>query len=259
MSVVSTPQWRRYAATALQRTPAPVRRAYWRRRRAAERARRRELEARGDYSLSRPASFDIDSRLSERMGLHGGGEVFVEAGGFDGYLQSNTYYLERVLGWRGVLVEPVPFLAREARLERPNSQVFNVALVPEGHPEPTLSLRYGGTKTIVAAEEGAEAWVAEAQENMALDEPGHVFTVPARTLSSVLDEAGVGQVDLLSLDVEGYEAQVLAGLDLERHAPRFLLVEAGLRRGREEIDSILGERYAEPEQFTPNDLLYERR
>ena len=33
---------------------------------------------------------------------------------------------------------------------------------------------------------------------MALDEPDHEFVVPARTLSSLLDEVGAPEVDLLS-------------------------------------------------------------
>lgn len=239
----------------MQHLPPPGRRAYWRHRRAAERAHRRALEARGDYRLSRPALHDMDVRLHERMGIAGGG-VFVEAGGFDGYLQSNTYYLERVHGWRGVLVEPVAFLAREARLERPGSQVFNAALVSEARPGEELRPRYGGTMTVVAGEAGTEAWAAEAQRNMALDEPAHEFSVSARTLSSILDEAAVPRIDLLSLDVEGYEPQALAGLDLDRHAPRFLLVEIGPRSSQERIDALLGDRYEPPEPLSLADLLY---
>ena len=74
--------------------------------------------------------------------------------------------------------------------------------------------------------------------------PEHEFTVPARTLSSVLDEANAPEIDLLSLDVEGFEPQVLAGLDLDRHAPRFILVEIrDMATGRAPIEAVLGDRY----------------
>jgi hypothetical protein len=63
----------------------------------------------------------------------------------------------------------------------------------------------------------------------------------------------------MSLDVEGYEPQVLRGLDLERHAPRFLLVEMhDIDEGRREIESILGDRYVAVEQVSPLDVLYAR-
>ena len=257
LSAAPTPMWRRHAARALQATPPVVRRAYWRRRRAAERAARRALEAHGDFSASRPANFGMDGELDRRFGSTPG--FFVEAGAYDGFLQSNTYFLERARGWRGVLVEPVPLLAREAQLERPASTVVNAALVAADHPEPELRLRYAGTMTVVADEDGADSWAQEAQRNMALDEPTHEFTVQARTLSSILDEVRAPPIDLLSLDVEGYEPQVLGGLDLSRHAPRLILVEVELRTRREEVEALLSDFYGDPAQFSPNDLLFERR
>jgi FkbM family methyltransferase len=237
--------------------PAPVRRSFWRRRRALARARRRTLERRGDFSRSRPGLYQMDVALDQLLGITGG--FFVEAGAFDGYEQSNTYFLERARGWQGILVEAVPFLADEARRERPASTVVNCGLVAFDFPHTEIDLRYGGTMTIVAEAGGAERWAAEAHGNMPLDEPEHVVRVPARTLSSVLDECGAPPVDLLSLDVEGYEAEVLAGLDFERHAPRYILAEVEMKSGREHVDRILRDRYAAVDKLSPHDVLYERR
>jgi FkbM family methyltransferase len=256
MGEEGTPQWRRYAARGMQAMPAPVRRAFWSARRSLARRQRRKLERRGDYSASRPALNGLDEALEARLGSGPG--FFVEAGAFDGYTQSNTYYLERARGWRGLLVEAVPMLAREAARERPRSVVRNCGLVSADYGEPDIRLRYGGTMTVVAGVPEAEAWASEAQRNMALDEPDHEFTVPARTLSSLLDEVGAPEVDLLSLDVEGYEAEVLRGLDLERHAPRFIVVEVDMLAEREQVEAVLGDRYAAPEQLSPVDLLFER-
>ena len=94
---------------------------------------------------------------------------------------------------------------------------------------------------------------------MALAEPEHEFAVPARTLSSILDETRAPEIDLLSLDVEGYEADVLAGLDLDRHAPRWIVVEVDMRAERARVEAMLAERYGPPEKLSPTDLLFERR
>jgi hypothetical protein len=85
---------------------------------------------------------------------------------------------------------------------------------------------------------------------------GYSVEVPARTASSVLDEARPS-VDLMVLDVEGNELDVLAGLDLERHAPRYLLVEA-LDRGAQQrvLDSALASWYEPLEALSEFDLLY---
>lgn len=199
----------------------------------------------------------MDDKLDQHLGIAGG--FFVEAGAFDGYLQSNTYFLERVRGWRGLLIEPVPFLANEARRERPAATVVNCGLVAPDFPDPMIELQYGGTMTIVASADDAEGWAAGAQANMALDEPPHVIRVPARTLSSVLDAVGAPQVDLLSLDVEGYESDVLAGLDFERHAPRYILAEVDMKNAREQVERVLRERYQEVDKLSPHDVLYRLR
>lgn len=238
----------------------PVREHYAHVRRAIRRRRRRGAEARGDHSLSRPALYELDRKLDRHLDLDGG--FFVEAGANDGFEQSNTYWLERFRGWRGVLVEAIPQLHREAVIERPGARVFNCALVAADHREDVVTMRYGGLMSIVAGSHGSDAddrdYVKHAfQLGM---ETEYVVDVPARTLSSILDEVGSPEVDLLSLDVEGFEADVLRGLDLSRHAPRFVLVEIhDMESGRRVIEGVLGERYEPVEQLSPMDMLYRRR
>jgi hypothetical protein len=66
-------------------------------------------------------------------------------------------------------------------------------------------------------------------------------SVPATTLSGLLDRVGSPSVDFMSLDLEGYEAAALRGLDLERHRPALLLVE--ISRDRQAIDDLLDGSY----------------
>ncbi len=254
------PRWRVFVGQSISRLPTPVRSAFWRTRHARARRHRRALEAQGDYSLSAPALHDMDAQLERHLDFNSG--FFVEAGANDGYSQSNTYRLERVRGWRGVLIEPVPALYHEARIEREDSQVFNCALVSKDNNGEPVRLIYGGMMTTVAGTRDSEAadraWVEKAHA-VAQEEPEHEFTVPGRTLSSILDEVQAPEIDLLSLDVEGFEPQVLAGLEFERHAPRWILVEIrGGGSSRKEIEAILGDRYVNVEQLSPFDVLYQR-
>jgi FkbM family methyltransferase len=221
---------------------------------AAARARRRLFERLGSRRYSRPALHEMDIKLDRIVDIDGG--VFVEAGGHDGYTQSNTYYLERFRGWRGVLVEPMPEMAREAELSRPGSRVFRCALVGPDNDGGSVEMEFGDLFTTVRdGSDGAEGWV---RNGLVLGWRDHrVEMVPARSLSAILDEARVDRVDLLSLDVEGYEVQALAGLDLTRHAPTWILVEMhDLDAGRAEIGGVLGERYVEHGQLSPLDVLY---
>jgi FkbM family methyltransferase len=47
-----------------------------------------------------------------------------------------------------------------------------------------------------------------------------------KPLSALIDAAQLKSIDFLKIDVEGAEPDVLAGLDLTRHRPRVILVEA---------------------------------
>lgn len=227
----------------------------WRKERA--RQRRRAEERRGSDRLSRPALNDLDSKLDAIIDLDGG--YFVEAGGNDGFTQSNTYWLERFRGWRGLLVEPMPELAAQARLERPSSTVIEVALVSSDYAEPTVRMVFGDLMTSVAGSmDGEESDWAAIGLSAGWHDPSQ-RDVPARTLTQVLDEVGAPEVDLLSLDVEGYEEDVLRGLDLDRHAPRYLLIEMhdpdAMRPG---IEAALGARFTFAEMLSHVDALYVR-
>jgi FkbM family methyltransferase len=47
-------------------------------------------------------------------------------------------------------------------------------------------------------------------------------TVP---LNDLLELAHIGEIDLLTVDLEGYEAAVLRTLDFEKHRPRYIIAE----------------------------------
>ncbi|MFZ1155516.1 MAG: FkbM family methyltransferase [Solirubrobacteraceae bacterium] len=194
----------------------------------------------------------MDHRLEQYLSWRKG--IFIEAGANDGYRQSNTYFLERFRDWSGVLVEPIPDLAMEAQRERPRSQVINTALVAPDFPETTIQIRFGGLKSAVRAGRG---WDGESGFGEVWDAP-YEIKVPARTLTDVIEETGIERVDFLSLDVEGYEPQALAGLDLDRYAPRFILVEiVNGAAGRQRVEEVLGASYKMIEKISPQDYLYE--
>jgi FkbM family methyltransferase len=180
---------------------------------------------------------------------------FIEAGANDGVSQSNTLYFEKYRGWRGLLVEPIPALAAKCREARPRCFVENCALVPFHFAEKEIALRHcnlmsfvpGAFKTSAEASQH-EAAAAECQKLTPVD-----LHVPARTLTSILDEHRVPQIDFFSLDVEGYELSVLEGLDFDRYAPTYMLVEA---RYREEVDAFLLPRYEVIAELGYRDVLY---
>jgi FkbM family methyltransferase len=181
---------------------------------------------------------------------------FVEAGANDGMNQSNTLYFERHRGWTGLLIEPIPELAARCRVNRPRCLVENCALVPFSFREPAVVMRYCNLMSVVKNSMKTE------QEELAHIQAGceiqrtepYELTVPACTLTSLLDKHHVQQFDLLSLDVEGFELNALKGLDFARHQPAFMLIEA---RYRDEIDTFLQSYYKPVAELSEHDVLYQ--
>ena len=209
------------------------------------------------------ALHELDRRLEPFLSKRGG--VFIEAGANDGIEQSNTLYFERYLGWTGLLVEPIPELAARCRRNRPRCIVENAALVPQGHSGETVELTYCGLMSTTAgafrSEDVRQLHTAAGEKFLSPGDAVHQVQAPARTLSAVWDQYCLGEVDLLSLDVEGWEPMALKGLDLSRHAPRFMLIEVRHSQ-REEIDGILETAYRPMACLTllsgHSDILYGR-
>lgn len=183
---------------------------------------------------------DLDQKVLRHLPDRPG--VFVEAGAHDGLTQSNTAMLEFSFGWSGLLVEPIPELAARCRLNRPGALVEQAALVAADYGHDSIRMTYCNRSSIVEGGRGSEAgdaaWLEACRR---IPDQRHIrpyaVTVPARTLSSILDDRGISEIDFMSLDLEGYEAAALRGLELERHRPTILLVEISAER--QEVERAL--------------------
>jgi FkbM family methyltransferase len=180
-----------------------------------------------------PALLGLDLQVRSYLPEHG---VFVEVGANDGVTQSNSWFYEQHLGWSGLLIEPVPYLSKLAAKAR-RAPVANVAL---GAVDGGILELYESDLTTTPLSNRAES-------------NGHAIQVPVRSLSSLLDEHALARIDFFSLDVEGFELEVLAGLDMDRHAPRAILVETA---APEAVQAQLGKRYRLEAKLSVHDYLF---
>lgn len=143
---------------------------------------------------------------------------YVDVGAADPVIDSVTMALyER--GWRGVHIEPVPSYAEALRAARPGDTVVQCGVGPE---------RTTARFTIVEGT-GWSTFDPDAADLVRTrDRPVQELDVEVRTLDEVLDALGLEGRDLhvLKIDVEGYEAGVVAGANLTRWKPWVVLVEA---------------------------------
>ena len=205
----------------------------------------------------RKALNHLDTKLEKYVNYNKG--FFVEAGANDGISQSNTYYFEKVRGWRGILVEGIPSLYERCKKNREKSIVFNCALVSDSYHGQFITMHYANLMSVVqgarASFEGDNEYIKTALEIQKLENT-YSAKVPVRTLTSIFDQCGVGKIDLFSLDVEGYELDVLKGLAFNRYRPKYMCIEAW---NRKEIEDYILPYYDVIEDLTERDILYKAK
>jgi len=217
-------------------------------------ARRKLCESVGIARYSRPTLNGLDRKLEKYLDYRNG--FFIEAGANDGYSQSNTYYLEKLKGWSGILVEPIPDLYKKCKKLRTRSICVNCALVSGDCLKETVEMHYAGLMSLVdGALKDKEAEMKHIEQGLKCQgiKKSYALCVPTRTLGSILDEYNIRSIDLLSLDVEGWELEVLKGLDLNRWRPQYMCIEARFRR---EIEEYIAPYYEIVEELTDMDVLY---
>jgi FkbM family methyltransferase len=146
----------------------------------------------------------------------------VEVGAYDGVDMSNTYLFEK-LGWKCLLVEADPEMAKTCQLNRPLATVVNCAVVAPGSPSSVcfqVSEDVKGMSSLVL-DDSSRRRITGYTGRLAIRE----ITTPARTLDAVLEEFKCEEIDFVSVDVEGHELGVLKGFDIRRWKPRVVLVE----------------------------------
>ncbi len=147
------------------------------------------------------------------------GGFFVDVGCAWPIKSSNTYYLEKHLGWTGIGIDALSEYAPGWKEKRPNSKFFTFLVTGKS----------GGYGTFYKSEDtGLSSTNQKKAEGVPfkLSYETKKISVPMITLNDLLDKVGVKKIDLLSLDIEGNELEAFAGFDLERFSPELIVVEA---------------------------------
>lgn len=142
--------------------------------------------------------------------------VFVEVGGNDGYLWSNTWGLAEI-GWRGLYYEP-DFEQADRCIQ---NHIHNNVRV--------IQAAVGAFNTQVRLYKGCGATTSFYVAACDLYQHGNNLDdyIPVRqvTLNRSLPEQDIPQdFDLLVIDVNGSEPDVLEGISLDQWKPRMLII-----------------------------------
>lgn len=146
------------------------------------------------------------------------GAVFVDVGANWGYFSLLAAHLVGAAG-RVVALEPHPalFRALEANLAANGPRRAKALAVAASESAGIVTLSGHDPK---AGNRGTSSLLSRSEDD------GERYEVRAARLDEVLDAEGVGDTDLVKIDVEGAEEMVLRGMEgLARHRHRRVLVE----------------------------------
>lgn len=176
------------------------------------------MEFNKNYSLCDSNNKFLDNKLDELFEGKNNG-FFIELGANNGLLQSNTAFLEKNRNWSGILIEPNTKNLEFCKINRPNSICYNYACVSDDFTDEYIYGDFGLNPNHYLS-------LMSSINGLRLNSNKNIMTkVPVSTLTNLLDRQVIPKIDLLSLDVEGYEYSVLKGLNLNKYKPSYMLIE----------------------------------
>lgn len=193
----------------------------------------------------------VDYALAQRVAINPD-FFFVQIGAFDGRMLDPIFGWVHAHCWRGLLVEPQPRYFAElvenyrgvnglefrqvAVGARQETRPFYTVADGPGVPEWAGMLSSFDRETLLSHRE----FFPEIDSFLRSEE------IECVALDDLLEEADASHIDLLQIDVEGYDHELVRILDLERFAPSIVRFEhVHLRRKQHEacIDKLIAHGY----------------
>ncbi len=166
--------------------------------------------------------------LSQLNGLSSG--FFVEFGATDGVGLSNTFQLEKVFGWTGILVEPGRNWKEKLAVNRDCHKDFRCVTAKSGDLVHFMESSSPELSTIKGFE-GSD-------EN--LRETSNSYDVESVSLEDLLDENKAPKIiDYLSIDTEGSEFLILENFNFNKYKFRVITCEHNFTENRDKIHKLL--------------------
>lgn len=159
---------------------------------------------------------------------------YVDIGASHPFRLSNTYLLYRK-GWRGITVEPIPYLGSLHRKWRPEDELLQYCIGPTSG---TLTFYEMFPSVLSTLDPGtARNYVAEGKAKVIKEYPVEVVTLEALVRRYVKDR----RIDFMSIDMEGLDSETLRTFPLDVTRPDTICVEANEERDRSDIREFFAE------------------
>ena len=159
---------------------------------------------------------------------------FVEFGATDGMNLSNTFLLEKVFDWKGVLAEPARKWHHELKKNR--SAIIENNCVWDKSNE---RLIFNETNE---AEYSTIDHFSNADNHLKTRKNGIKYEVDTISLIDMLDKYNAPkEIDYLSIDTEGSEFEILSAFEFDKYKFNIITCEHNFTKNREKIFKLLTE------------------
>ena len=150
--------------------------------------------------------------------------IFVEVGANDGKTGSFTYNLAAI-GWTGINIEPIPHLFNECVENHKSHKNVTNLNCGIGEKNEEVEIYDAGTLSTIDEETYSTYKTMDGFKNMCKE--NKKYRIQIKKLDNILVENNINKINLLVIDVEGYEEKVLSGFDIEKYKPEIIIIEIG--------------------------------
>lgn len=142
---------------------------------------------------------------------------YVDVGSFHPYRHSNTYILYKA-GWTGVNIDPRPGSKALFDRHRPKDINIEAGIAAENGTMTYYMISEDSTMNTFSRDNLAELGM--------LDHVKKTIDVPVYSLRTLLEMyPEVSTIDYLNIDAEGFEMEILQGIEFDRHSPKVISIE----------------------------------
>ena len=169
---------------------------------------------------------NLDEKILKYLDYNNG--FYIELGANDGISQSNTLHFEKYKNWKGILIEPIKQKYDQCvNIRSKRNYFFNCACVSDEFEGNKIKLIYSNLRTMVVDKKNLiDPNIHISKKDVKIYEKNYEIECESRTLNSILEEVNAPKlIDFFSLDTEGYEIEILKGINFVEYKFKFILIE----------------------------------
>lgn len=170
---------------------------------------------------------------------------FLDVGAYHYKDKSNTYYLEKNLGWHGIAIDANGEFEQGYLDFRPNTSFFAFF----------ISDRSDEKADFYIVKDPGHLTKSTAVQSFIEGRETEKIEVPTIKLDDLLAKLDIKGIDFFNLDIELWEPYALAGFDIEKYRPSLVCIEAHPPIQKQLLDYFSDHGYRRLDQY----LLFDKR